>query len=217
MGAPVFLATSLGAGIAFLITRNRSRTLVTWAILILMACSFLGIGAARGRRADRERVAAELSPPSMESLCAGRPHNPPPYDADSNDSYEALIVQTCGERIPQKVSTAAVLDEFYRNELNATRKYRWKFVQTSGRIESIRGTVSDENVATITMSAESRLQPAPGTVTARFVGERKLPLQAVRRGEIINVACWVGEIAWDHLTLRNCELIRDVGSPVSKN
>lgn len=53
MGTPVYLVTSLGAGLVWALTKNRRRALVAWGVLILIAFVVLGIGAAAGSRKKR--------------------------------------------------------------------------------------------------------------------------------------------------------------------
>jgi hypothetical protein len=50
MGLPVFFTTSLGGGLTYAITRNRTKALWAWTVLVLVAFAVLGVGAARVMR-----------------------------------------------------------------------------------------------------------------------------------------------------------------------
>ncbi len=50
IGGSVFAFTALGAGVAWAITRSRTKALWAWTILILLALAVLGIGAAQSMR-----------------------------------------------------------------------------------------------------------------------------------------------------------------------
>jgi hypothetical protein len=207
-GGLLFAASASAPAVVFVLTRKPQTALMVWTVVIFLGFAVLGIGSAREARAVEER--SKLYPPSVRSSPC-EPFNPPPYDGTT---YEDLLAQMCGDRTPLKVQAATVLREFDENPIRTSRTYRWRFIQLSGRVESI--DQGPDSVATLGWSVKYAADSLPGRITARFLPHRQAPLVAVKRGQAIDLGCWLAAVQARSLDLRNCELLPAASLPIDE-